>query len=347
MGAAWEGYMEVRAIFSYLVHPGKHEKHQKDIKGTAIPREARVWTVMSDLFDDAERDCEIGIAFRPGESGKKDNPSRDDLIRFLRKHNLDNGLAIASRLQSVTTNKSGLGLLFLAYGKEKDSMKILLSRFPAEAGILADEEGGTLSIKYVDRVFMKNWKTYKAALYSGSSFDGDFWFGKAIDKQINERASGLSDYWVHEFLLSNLRTPGRVGTKRFAIALKEAAKHATSLEVHDELAMLSKLAMKQRGAVSVNDLLEKFELRQETRDLIRKGFKNEQLMAEKFYFDHAAYEEDLAYRTVQLDTGALMTAEVEKFDEVFHRERVREKKDTFRFTTEGQIEIQRFKKASL
>jgi hypothetical protein len=339
--------MKTRAMFSFLVHAGKGASEQPEISSTTIPDHARVWSVISRLFESAETDCEVAIAFTQGDAGEKRNPCRDELVAFLKAPSLATGHPLAARLQAVTTDRSGLGLFFLTYGDDRKDRKALLSRFPAEAGILADEQGGKLSIQYVERVFMKNWKTYKAAVYSGSSFDGDFWHGKAIDKQINDRATGLSDYWVEAFLLSKLRTPGRVGTKRFAMALKEAAKVAKTADVHDELAALSKLATKVKGAVSVNELLNRYGVEGAARNLIEDAFPNRALMEEKFNFDSQAYNEDLAYRTIQLDSGAFMTADTGRFDEIFKREKVRDKKNTYRYTTEGEIEVQRFKKATL
>ena len=53
---------------------------------------------------------------------------------------------VAERLQSVTTGRSGLGLLFLINGREGGTQKTVVSRFPAEQGVLAEEKGNSLTM---------------------------------------------------------------------------------------------------------------------------------------------------------------------------------------------------------
>jgi hypothetical protein len=163
--------------------------------------------MLQPLFDAAAEDCPHKIAFN-SENGQQKNESRDAVITYIKNRDLTNGREIAKRLQSVTTHRSGLGLLFLITGEEKGEIKIVVSRFPADSGVLAEEKGKGLTVEFLERIFMKSAKSYKAALYSGKSFTKDFWRGQAADKQVNSAESVIADYWIREFLLSDFLTPG-------------------------------------------------------------------------------------------------------------------------------------------
>jgi hypothetical protein len=52
--------------------------------------------------------------------------------------------------------RSGLGLLFLIRGKERNKSKLVISGFPADNGILAEEQSNSLTVQFVERIFMKN-----------------------------------------------------------------------------------------------------------------------------------------------------------------------------------------------
>jgi putative GTP pyrophosphokinase len=61
-----------------------------------------------------------------------------------------------------TTHRSGLGLLFLVTGEDDGETKIVVSRFPADSGVLAEEKGKGLTVEFLERIFMKGAKSYKA-----------------------------------------------------------------------------------------------------------------------------------------------------------------------------------------
>jgi hypothetical protein len=81
----------------------------------------------------------------------------------LRHTTLVRGRRIAARLQNVTTHRSGLGLLFLITGTEGLESKIIISRFPADEGILAEANREALTVEFLERIFVKNARAYKAA----------------------------------------------------------------------------------------------------------------------------------------------------------------------------------------
>jgi hypothetical protein len=67
----------------------------------------------------AEEECQHDIAFVPDEEDEQRNECRDSILSYLKACDISNGRWMAKRLQKVTTNKSGLGLLFLMMGQHK------------------------------------------------------------------------------------------------------------------------------------------------------------------------------------------------------------------------------------
>jgi hypothetical protein len=228
-------------------------------------------------------------------------------------------------------------------GEKNGESKIVVSRFPADSGILAEEKGKGLSVEFLERIFMKSSKTYKAALYSGTSFAKDFWRGQAADKQINRAESAIADYWIREFLLSDFLTPGEAGTRRFAIAVREATNRCAEPSVkQDIVAMHNFVAKMPSQVVSAKGLLDQFHVPQETQAQIKERFPKAKSFEETFTFVPGEFTKFVSMRTLELDNRALLTAPTDRFDRVFTRELVG--RTVFRFSTQGSIVDQRFRK---
>ena len=192
--------MPIEHIHTYLVHPGKGSEEPPQIGGTVVALEGKLFDLLSDIYAKSDRECDIDISFNHSGEGKQQNPCRDLVVYYLRGPTVARGRHIAQRLERVTTHRSGLGLLFLIAGKEGREYKIIISRFPADSAILAEENRQALTVEFLERVFMKSATAYKAALYQHASFAAGFWVGKAVDKQINPGVVQLSNYWIAEFL---------------------------------------------------------------------------------------------------------------------------------------------------
>ena len=216
--------MAITHLHSYLVHPGKGvpEKERPQIRGTTIPLSGQLHLMMKRVYERSDRECKIAIAFN---SSSQQNPARDLITKYADSPRLNTGRKIAQRLQEFTDGKSKMGLLFLACGQEKKKLRVLISRFPADVGILAEEEKGKLTVEFLEKVFMKNVTAYKAALYEGTSTSAGFWDGKVVDRQIVDGiVRSVSDYWVKGFLESDCRTTSAFGTKRLATLLKNCVR---------------------------------------------------------------------------------------------------------------------------
>lgn len=340
--------MEIKIIHCFLVHPAKHEDNMPVIGGTSVPKRGKLYTMVKGIFDKAETDCLIDIIFNHNVSGKQQNDCRDLLLSYIKSHNIKNGRNIALRLQGFTTHKSGLGLLFLMLGQNNNRIKLVISRFPADQGILVEEGKDSLSVEFLEKVFMKSATAYKAVTYAGKLTATGFWTGRAVDKQINNPGNQIANYWIRDFLASDLQTTAAAGSKRLAVALRSAMNNLADAEAKTEIAAAVTLADSIAGkTTSAEDFCQHFGLSSNASDAVRKAIKHDNLMFESFQFDVAEFRQYLAFRSVELNNGGILTAESSKFDEVFVQEPLGQSNDEVRFITQGKIVDQRLRKSKV
>jgi len=340
--------VELKTIHCFLAQPSKGEETQPTIGGAAVPKKGPLFTMLKGVFDKAESECRIDISFNHNANGEQQNDCRDLLIAYITSHKVAVGRSIGVRLQSVTTQKSGLGLFFLMAGSEGQRAKLVLSRFPADQGILAEQKRNSLSVEFLEKVFMKSATAYKSAVYEGRITPSDFWTGRAVDKQINLPGDHVANYWIRDFLASDFTTTPAAGTKRLAVALRAAMSLTSDSEAKAQLAAAVTLASSVAGTVtSVNDFCTRFGFSPETFEAVRKVMKHENLMAEHFQFDVAEFIRHIAFRSIELSNGGILTADASKFSDVFRQESVNDAEKTVRFTTEGKIVDQRLRKVKV
>jgi len=339
--------MAIEYIHSYLVHPGKREGHVSQIGGTTLPLSGKLFDLLDEIYSNAEIQCDIGISFNQGAGGVQQNACRDLFVDYLETPNLVRGRRIAERLESVTTRRSGLGLLFIIAGKEGRDSKFVISRFPTDTAILAEEKQQELSIEYLERVFMKSAHSYKAAVYRDSSLKAGFWKGKAVDRQINDRVTQVSAYWIGEFLASDFEVTAAAGTRKFAIALRNAARDATnSVAIKSEIAAAVTLAKALKGRKStILGFEAMMNLSQAAQSAINEHAT--EFLNDQFQLDWKEFSDYLAYRSIELDNGGMLTAESSKFDDVFQREPLRGSASDVRFSTEGRVVGERLGKSKI
>jgi hypothetical protein len=329
--------MSIEQIHSFLVHPAKHEEEQPEISGAELSHSGQLYTMLERLFERATTECDIEIVFRPNNEGEQQNDCRDRLIAYAQEPTLPHGRSLAGRLQAVSTHRSGLGLLFLMKGISGGTHVMVISRFPAAQGVIAKEHAQRLTVEFIERVFMKSAKAYKCVHYSSDSFDRGFWDGRAVDHQISGPRE-LSDYWIRDFLASELRTTGPAGTKRLAVAIRTAIRTVPELDTRHELVSFANLLRGQHGQHrSARHLVEQLGLSEEARRALEAAFSRPDLMDEVFQFDRAEFQRNALYRAIELDNGGLLIAEDAHFDEVFERQVVDADERRFLYRTEGSV----------
>lgn len=338
--------MAVEQIHTFLVHPGKGSSDPPAIGGTKVPLSGKLFRLLDGIYSRSDSECDIDIAFNLAADGTQENACRSLITKYLADPKIVNGRRIAERLYNLTDKRSGLGLLFLISGTEGSQRKIVISRFPTDSAILAEEKRTGLTVAFLERVFMKSATSYKAAAYQDQSLQAGFWLGNAVDKQINSSISQLSDYWIFDFLDSSFRITPAAGTRRLAAALRNAARTASDVVIKSEIAAAVTLAGGFTGRkISINEFTEQIGLSPDARSIIVQQLKNPDTANEQFKFDIAEFRSQVAYRSVQLDNGGLLTAESENFEEVFNREVISQKTQQVRFSTTGRIVNEKLRKA--
>lgn len=339
--------MKVLNAYSFLVHPAKHNESQPRIGGTEIPLTHDVGILLSSAFVKAESDCSLEIAFDMSPDGKQTNIVRTAIIDLIEKTTILKARRLAELLQEVTTNRSGLGLFFVLTGQSDDGRvkKVYLSRFPADNGIVAEESDEVLQIEFLKQVFMKSAYAYKAALYQGISSAGDFWEGRAVDKQVSNKHLSISGYWIRDFLKSDFKTTSALGTKRLAHALRDTIANTNNLEIKSELTALATIAKNfNNKIVSIQTLSTTFNLSDEASDALLNTLQRRELAFTKFKFSAFEFSKHIKFKQVQLNNGAILTAPTGKFDKVFQQTSAPGENGDISFTTFGRIVDQALKK---
>ncbi|HCH73366.1 MAG TPA: hypothetical protein DFK19_18180 [Ochrobactrum sp.] len=335
--------MPISHIHTYLVRPNKGVENVVAATGNSVPQEGQLFSLLNDIYNRADEECSIGIAFRRGNDGAQANVCRSILINYLTNPDIENGRILADKLSGVTTKRSGLGLMFLLYGIEGAHHKVVISRFRANNGVLVDDAADALTVEFIDRVFMKNAHSYKAVWYQHESLAAGFWSGHAVDKQINSRDAETSNYWVRDFLESEFLTTPAMGTRRLALALKDAANRATDLQVKQQITAAATLAPGIEGHhMNANEFCDRFGFSAQTREQVLRAFPRPDLAGDNFVFNAEEFFKQLPYKTVELDSGAVLTAQSSQFDEVFDREEI--DNDEFIFSTKGKIVTEKLEK---
>lgn len=325
--------MEIVKAHSYLTRPAKSLSQQPPISGAELQQGTNLYQMLYKIAVKSDTECDIDIAFR---SDTQQNTVRDMVVRYLSDPSLDTGRNLAFCLQSNTTKRSGMGLVFLVAGKSRNKKLLLISRFPADAGILAEERGDALDVELVEKVFMKNEKTYKSALYTDQSLSSGFWKGRVADKQIDSTDTGVSDYWVKGFLQSDFRTTSSYGTRRLALALKDAVNNVENIDVRTELLAAAQLAGNlDNKTVSINRFFDRYNLSDGARDAVKACVKNSESLAETFRFSISVFQSNLRIRHLVLDTGATLMGPVDRFSAIFSNEALEDGR--VRFSAEGMV----------
>jgi hypothetical protein len=217
------------------------------------------------------------------------------------------------------------------------SIRLFYLGCPADSGILAEQDGGNLNVEFLERIFMKSAKSYKAVLYRHGSFDAGFWQGHAIDKQMNDADVNVSEYWINDFLDSDFRTTSATGTRRLAVACRNAARHAESAVLKSEIVAAVTLARGYNGQrLSAREFVRHLRLSDEAATAILSEMKPH-LANERFQFSSEEFSKQVTYRTVELDNGGIMTAATEEFDHIFPSRAISGDVRTMRYTTEGRV----------
>jgi hypothetical protein len=334
--------MPLESIYSFLTYPKKNQPDDPLASGTEIPtnQESKLYQMLDVIFQRAENDFNVPIIFTT-EDGKQDNQARTELLGLLSAPSVATASPLALRLQRATTGTSGMGLMFFCIGRDGKQTRIVLCRFPADEGVVAERTGDDLTVQFVEQVFLKSAHAFKAATFIADGRADQLWVGNVIDRQINNGSKAVADYWIVSFLMAEFATTPAAGTKRLALAMRAASESTDSIRVKQEIVSASSLAPNiPKRAMTIASFCGRLNFSDETTQAVLSKVNPARLIREQFRFDAAEFEHHLQYRQVELDNGAILTAPSKEFESIF-KDTARNGKHTF--TTTGEIVNQRLK----
>lgn len=335
--------MPLDAIFSFLTYPRRNRPEEPLGPGVRITvGNDKLSGMLKGVFDNAGRDCVVPVMFTSNDAQR--NPVREELLALVGRPNLGTATPLAARLQLSTSGQSGMGLLFVCLGDDEGRRRIVLSRFPADEGVVAERAPTHLTVQFVEQVFLKSAYSYKAATYVATGRSDQLWSGHVVDRQINAGSKAVADYWIIEFLRSEFATTAAAGTKRLATALKDAISSTTSVNVRAQIAAVAQLASGlPRRMMTISDFCDRFNFSPETKDAVLRKVNPARLVNDSFQFDSNEFGRHIAYKQVELDNGGVLTAPADKFNDVFEETRRRGREERT-FSTTGLVVDERLKK---
>lgn len=323
-----------------LVHPGRNTSPVTGIIGKELTGDGALLDLLAKIFHASPEDRDFEVTFRKSEDGQQTNPVRDLIIAYQSSPSLESAQMIAERLQGATDRRSGTGLLFLMTGQHATKFRTVLSRFPANEGILAQSGATGFDVEFLEQVFIRQLSAYKALRLDDIDPVNAYWSGFATDRQAGAAPENISNYWLDAFLHSDFSETPKAGTLRLADALKRAAKETTVLSIKDEIVSAVSLAPTalNGAATSIDLFCNHFGLSDAARGTIVSKLKKPSLASKVFTFDPSEFKRVVPYRSVELDSGAILKAPASEFSSIFSVEQIDEK--TARYSTEGKISNQ-------
>ena len=337
--------MQLEQIHSFLVRP------EKAATGTGTVRDVQVGTSdplnqeLTRIFIGSDAECRTDIVFAPDIDGQQKNAAHDCILGYARHPSDSTGRAVAERLQKVTPTSAGYGLLFLFKGKDSDGQEVLvLSRVPAEAGMVARETSQIMTVDFIERVFRKRSTAYKSALFKTFSLSAGFHLGRAVDRQTHAKVE-LAQYWINDFLECKLNLQGPLGSRRLGIGMAEAVKNTDDPETKQELFAVTVTMRNQDGKTqSARNLLRGIGASDDVIHAIADEMPNLTAMDEVFTFQVNEFDRHIRFRIVELDNGAMLIANYADFPEVYEVERLASG-NRLRFSTSGTIIKEQYRKS--
>lgn len=326
---------------AFLVQPARNLAVQPKLSGKTLPTSGKLFDLLADIFHAKPNEKDFEVTFKPATDGKQQNDCRDLILAFQKSKKIADARAIAARLQGSTDKRSGKGLLFLMAGQHGTRTRVVISRFPADQAIMADVDANGLDVKFLEQVFIKRMSAYKAILLEDANPSATFWTGMATDRQAGGSPENISDYWIESFLHADFSETPKSGTLRLAEALKRAVRANPVQSVKSEIASAASLAPSAlKGKMtSIDQFCLHFGLSQDATDSIRAQLSKPSLSSKAFKFDSGTFRQKVPYRTVEMESGAILTAPSDQFSKVF-TEKLKPG-NIVEYTTSGRIADQR------
>lgn len=336
-GRSSRGKMKIQKMIGFIapVAKDKDDFSEEEIFAREIKSTSSLYGLLQTIFQISEKECDIQIRFI-SQKNQQDNEIRDYIQSFSKGLTIRKALPLIKRLSKLTDNKTKEGLVFIILGKEADRSKIMITRFPSETGIAVSQNEGKLDFKVIEDVFLKKSRKYKAVFYDSKE---DYWIGHAIDKQINDNVGKIreiSDYWIKDFLMSELKLNSKRGSSIIAKAIRRTISETDNDTIKSELVGITQTVKNINArSLTMNTFFDNLNLSEATKQEVLSKIENSNLFNITFQFDNAEFEKNCNYLLKIIDNGAIVMAPAADFDTIWQMETVKEK-ETSRFSTEGK-----------
>lgn len=305
----------------------------EEIFGQDITSDTRLFELLSEIFNKAEKECDIQIRFI-AQTQDQDNDVREGIINLTNNFDIDNCRPMVRSLSYLTDNKTKEGLLFFVKAVKDDNSRTFIARFPAEVGITITQANGQKHFDVTEDIFLKNSRRYKAVYYDSKD---QYWVGYAVDKQVNDsngKIKEISEYWIKDFLKSELKMNSKRGSRLLAKAIRKTITESDNETIKSELiGITSTIKNMNNRKGSIKTLLGILNLSDDTKSLVMKQIENPSLNNISFNFDIEEFEHNFNYLVNILDNGAIVIGPAKDFGDIWDKEKVAE--GVYKYSTEG------------
>lgn len=171
-------------VHTCLIQPGKNQSSPTPINGQELAGDDALFDLLGRIFHSPRDPRDFDVVFRKSADGKQQNEVRNAIIAYQQTQNIETAIKIALRLQASTDRRSGNGLLFLMTGQHATKYRTVISRFPANEGILAEVREEGLDVAFLEQVFIRQLSAYKSILLEDIDPPNQYWGGSC------DRSSG-------------------------------------------------------------------------------------------------------------------------------------------------------------
>jgi hypothetical protein len=97
--------------------------------------------------------------------------------------------------------------------------------------------------------------------------------------------------------------------------------------------------------LSIKEFSKRFGLSSSAQDALAGEIKNSAVLDERFQFDAKEFAKQVPYRSIELNTGVILTADAAQFDKVVHQEVIDPREGKVRLSAEGKVMNDKLTKA--
>lgn len=311
--------MQIKKIIGFVSPVGKKSQNIKldDLYGQVIKSNTKIFNLIEEIILKSNDECDIKIKFT-ALGNNQDNDVRDEIIKIVKDFKVDTCKPLVRNLSYITDNNIKEGLLFFVLAEHNNYNRFLIARFPGETGITKKVTNGKLEFDVTDDIFLKNSRRYKAVYYDSKD---QYWVGFAVDKQVNDRSGKIkeiSEYWIRDFLKSELSMSSKRGSKILATAIRRTITETNDDEIKKELIGVSTTIKNLNGSkLSISDTLDKLNLSNKTKDEVKIKMSDAKMNKIAFILDISEFNNSFNYLVNILDNGAVVMGPADKFDDLW------------------------------